>query len=131
MPTSDARTVALEAQVRRAREDARRGEFDAEALAELFRKGTDGQRIYALAALQEHPDLATADLLLDALRTSRSRFEQYHTLVLADLAEPELMPQERKALKSILTEQLGSEKMPRDGDRGRIASRLLERLTSQ
>ena len=52
------RTAAMEAEVARAREDARSGSFTAEDVVELFSNGTDGQRIYALGIMQEHPELA-------------------------------------------------------------------------
>jgi hypothetical protein len=122
------RTVALEAQMRQARTDARDRQFKAEELEDLFRKGSDGERIYALAALQEHPDLANSELVFDAIRGSRSRFEQYHALVLAERMEPSLLPEERRSLAQVLTEQLESGFISADGDRGLVANRILSKL---
>ena len=128
MAKSDARTAALEAQMEQARAAARTGEFDGEEIEDLFRTGTEGERIYALAVLLEHPDLASSNLVLDGVRDSRSRFEQYYSLVLADLVEPRLAPEQKRTLQKVLRDQTDSGLVPADGDRGRVATRILRRL---
>jgi hypothetical protein len=90
------RTAAMEAEVARAREDARSGSFTSEELAQLFRSGSEGERVYALGVMQELPELATAEIVLDAIRSPRSPFEQFHSLVLAYKVEPLLTPAEKR-----------------------------------
>jgi hypothetical protein len=111
-----------------ARATARDGQFKGDEIEDLFRRGTEGERIYALAVLQQHPELASANLVFDAVRASRSRFEQYHSLILAELVESRLLPEQKRTLKRVLNEQVNSGLMPPDGDRGRVATRILTKL---
>jgi hypothetical protein len=122
------RTAAMEAEVARAREDARSGSFTSEELAQLFRSGSEGERVYALGVMQELPELATAEIVLDAIRSPRSPFEQFHSLVLADKVEPRLTPGEKAALEAALQKQLTSQRLRRDTDRVTVATQILERL---
>ena len=122
------RTAAMEAEIARAREDARAQSFTGEEVIELFRNGTDGERIYALGIMQEHPDLATFDSVLDAVRSPRSPFEQYHSLLVADRVVPRLTAAEKKALEIALRQQLESRRLRRDSDRVSVANRILDRL---
>ena len=118
----------MEAEIARAREDARSQSFRGEEVIELFRNGTDGERIYALGIMQEHPELATFDSVLDAVRSPRSPFEQYHSLVVADRVVPRLTAAEKKALEIALRQQLESRRLRRDSDRVSVANRILDRL---
>jgi hypothetical protein len=122
------RTAAMEAEVARARDEARTGEFKSEDLARLFRGGSEGERVYALGVMQERPQLSTAEIVLEAIRSPRSPFEHYHALVLAERVEPLLTPPEKAALAAAITEQLKSSRLRRDSDRVRTAQRILERL---
>jgi hypothetical protein len=72
MGSGPERTRAMEAEIARAREDAVGGQFDAEELAALFRDGREGERVYALGVLQARPELASAELVLNAIRGPRS-----------------------------------------------------------
>jgi hypothetical protein len=130
MRSGTARTAAMEADVARAREDAQSDDFTStgEDLAELFRRGSDGERVYALAAMQVRPELATAEIVLEAIRAPRSPFEHYHSLLVADRIEPRLTPAERAALAAAIREQLNSQRLRRDSDRVSVAGRILERL---
>jgi hypothetical protein len=118
----------MEAEVARAREDARSGSFQREQVVELFRNGTDGERIYALGIMQEHPDLATFDLVLEAVRSPRSPFEHYHSLLLADRVASSLTAAEKETLEIALRQQLESRRLRRDSDRLSVANRIIDRL---
>lgn len=122
------RTAAMEAEVARAREDARSGSFKAEDVIELFRSGTDGQRIYALGIMQELPDLAPFDVVLDAVRSPHSPFEQYHSFLVADGVVSRLTAAEMETLEIALRQQLQSRRLRRDSDRVSVANRILDRL---
>src|SRR5215218_6089601 len=74
MSSGPERTRAMEAEIARAREDAASGQFDSAELTSLFRNGREGERVYVLGILQARPDLASADLVLDAIRGPRSPF---------------------------------------------------------
>jgi hypothetical protein len=122
------RTAAMEAEIGRAREDAASSEFSREDLARLFRTGGDGERVYALGVMQERPELAVSDLVLEAVRSPKTPFEHFHALVLADILEPDLTPAQRQALAAALRHLLESRAVRRDSDRAAVAARLLQRL---
>jgi hypothetical protein len=128
MPAGPERTAAMEAEVARAREDARSGSFDREQVVELFRTGTAGQRIYALGIMQEHPGLATVDVVLDAVRSPHSPFEHYHSLLLAERVASSLTAAEKEALEIAVRQQLDSRRFRRDSDRLSVANQILDRL---
>lgn len=128
MPAGPDRTAAMEVEVARAREDARSGSFQREQVVELFRNGTDGERIYALGIMQEHPDLASFDLVLEAVRSPRSPFEHYHSLLLADRVASSLTAAEKETLEIALRQQLESRRLRRDSDRLSVANRIIDRL---
>jgi len=46
----------------------------------MFSAGGDGERIYALALMREDPEAGNVDCILDAIRCSRSAFEQGQAL---------------------------------------------------
>lgn len=122
------RTSRMEGALRQARA------LDAETLeprhvADLFATGSDGNRVVALALVQERPRLATVDILVEAIEHSRSPFEQYQALVAAEQAAPELSAPDRErlrtALESVVTGPLGE----RSSDRRTVARRLLQQLS--
>jgi hypothetical protein len=128
MGSGPERTRAMEAEIARAREDAISGRFDPGELASLFRDGREGQRVYVLGVLQERPELATAELVLDAIRGPRSPFEQYHSLLLAERALGHFSDAERAAVGSAVGRAAESWKFKRDSDRATVAQRILERV---
>jgi hypothetical protein len=128
MPAGPQRTAAMEAEIARAREDARSGSFQSDEVIELFRSGTDGQRIYALGIMQERPELARFDVVLEAIRSPHSPFEQYHSLLVADRVTSTLTAAEKETLEIALRQQLESRRLRRDSDRVYVANRILDRL---
>lgn len=77
------RTATLERQISQAREDGRRGEHGAAEVAKLFERGSDGERIAALGMMQGDHSLADVSAVVDGIAHSRSAFEQWHALKLA------------------------------------------------
>ena len=127
MSSGPERTRAMEAEIARAREDAASGQFDSAELTSLFRNGREGERVYVLGILQARPDLASADLVLDAIRGPRSPFEQYHSLLLAERALNHLSDAERAAVTSAVERAAESWRFKRDSDRAAIARRIIGR----
>ena len=128
MGSGPERTRAMEAEVARAREDAFREQFDAAELASLFRDGREGERVYVLGVLQERPEFATAELVLEAIRSPRSAFEQYHSLLLAERSLQHVTAAEGIAVTSAVARAAESWQFKRDSDRAAVAQRILQRV---
>ena len=128
MRSGPERTRAMEAEIARAREDAASGQFDPAELASLFRDGGDGKRVYVLGVLQSRPEFATAELVLDAIRSPRSAFEQFHSLLVAERALERFSDAERAAVTSAVGRAAESWNFRRDSDRAAVAERILERV---
>jgi formylglycine-generating enzyme required for sulfatase activity/cellulose biosynthesis protein BcsQ len=102
---------------------------DAGIMAEkLFSRGSDGGRIVGLALARTDPQRQHIDLALSAIGQSRSAFEQYHALLLADRLLPSLHPSAAGQLQSTINEQLGKTITSNDQSRWAIAQRLLKNL---
>jgi len=84
----------------------------------------------ALALIEGDPRLATADVLVDPITSSRSAFEQYHALVAAERAIHHLSPEHRSRVRAAVEAQLAGPLGERSSDRRTLAQRILERLTS-
>ncbi|MFC4035857.1 hypothetical protein ACFO3J_30960 [Streptomyces polygonati] len=122
----NSRTTQMQALVDAARASAPDTDLRLADIRDLFTTGGEGHRIYALALLQGAPDPAGFDLALDAIENSRSAFEQYQALVLAELLTPSLPPLDRDRLNHVLTTQLGVDGwLSRSASRRRIAERIL------
>lgn len=100
-------------------------------VASIFASGTDGSRIAALALAEADPRLTTADLLIDAIRDSRSSFEQYHGLVAAEKALSHLDPQDRAHLAATIEAVLAGPLGERSSDRRTVARRILDELRAR
>lgn len=100
-------------------------------VASIFASGTDGSRIAALALAEADPRLATADLLIDAIRDSRSSFEHYHGLVAAEKALRHLDPQDRARLAATIEAVLAGPLGERSSDRRTVARRILDELRAR
>ena len=126
-PSGWDRTSRMEGVLREARR------LDASVLtpadvAGIFGTGSEGNRIVALALLESNPQLATDDVLVDAIGHSRSTFEQYHGLVAAEAALDELSPPGRAAVKGAVESVLAGPLGEKSSDRRTVARRVLERL---
>lgn len=124
-----ARTARLESVVAEARAAARRGGYDASQVRELFKSGTDGDRICALVVMQEDESTRDFEIVLDAIERSRSAFEQWHALSLAQMMLPSLPSDRRQELEVLLTDRPGNVVYIEPGtDRYQIAQAILSNL---
>jgi len=100
----------------------------AAAVTRIFRNGSAGDRIAALALIEADPRLATADVLVEAILNSRTAFEQYHALIGAEGAFGHLSGADRErileAVKAELTGRLGET----SSDRRTVARRIMDRF---
>jgi hypothetical protein len=123
------RTARLEDVVAEARAAARREKHDPAEVRRLFDTGTDGNRMFALGLMEEDESLRDFDVSLEAIEHSRSAFEQFHALRLAELMLPTLTSEQRDTLKTMLVEQPGNATYIQPGrDRWIVAQRIASRL---
>jgi hypothetical protein len=76
-----------------------------DAVLTVFNKGEDGDRIYALGMMKADPSVAHFDAILDAIEHSRSAFEQYQALELAEQILPQLDGATLDLLEAALLDQ--------------------------
>ena len=125
------RTAKLEQRVAEARAAARRKQYEPAEVQQLFESGTEGNRIFALGLMQEDERLRDFSTSLEAIEHSRSAFEQWHALYLAQLMLPTLAPEQRRDLEAMLTERPANAHYIRPGtDRWAITQHILSRLTA-
>jgi hypothetical protein len=80
MAPSRERTFEMATVLARMRAAARAANLDAAGVQALASSTRDGDRLAAIAALQERPEPSAIRWLLDAVERSRSAFEQYQAL---------------------------------------------------
>lgn len=105
--------------------------YDAKDICKLFGGGGDGDRIVSLGLLQAMPDGKAYDIVEEAIRRSRSAFEQYHALRTAEALVPLLDDAQQSALRRALEDQRsgGPDKyITSTSDRWSLSQRILERL---
>ena len=90
-------------------------------------RGSDGERIVALALLQSVPDPQHVRAVVDAIDNSHSAFEQYQALAVAIKMAPRLTTEQADLLRPVLRDKLGQ---PRSfgTDRAVLARRVLALL---
>jgi hypothetical protein len=91
---------------------------------------TPEARVIALGLMEGHERLRDFDVALDAIERSRSAFEQYHGLQLAELMVKELTPGKRAQLKRAVERALRSRRVRKDTDREKVAMRIKIHLQS-
>jgi formylglycine-generating enzyme required for sulfatase activity len=107
------------------------GQHDAGIMAEkLFSRGTDGARVVGLALARKDPQRQHVELALSGIRESRSAFEQYHALLLADALVPTVHPTAAAQLQSAIRSQLEKTISRSDPSRWAVAQRLIKKLDS-
>lgn len=121
------RTIRMEEDFKRARQEASRQPPSPIQVARLL-QGDDGERITALAAMAEIPELRDFDRLHRVIEECHSPFEQYHALGVAEAMVPRLTPEQRERLRRTLAVE-----RPRFGDdssRHHVADRIEAALRS-
>jgi hypothetical protein len=118
------RTAAMERLIARARRDAKEGRYS-KADVEKLAAGDDGERVEALAVIQERPEWGPLDFVISAIEHSRSAFEQYHALKAAEAMLNGLNENERRRLADVCR---SAPFLDTPSDRRALRDRLLERL---
>jgi hypothetical protein len=102
---------------------------EAGSMAEkLFSCGTDGGRVVGLALARIDPRPEQIELALSCVRETRSAFEQYHALLLAETLLPSLDPIAATELRSAISTELGATIRQDNQNRWVLAQRLMEKL---
>jgi formylglycine-generating enzyme required for sulfatase activity len=129
-PAGDRRTLLMTALVTRAQVMA--GREGAARVAELlFSTGADGARVVALALAATDLRRGLVELALDGIGTSRSAFEQYHALLLAQRLIPLLDGIAKEKLLAVLQAQVTVTITERDRSRYSLAQQLLKVLARE
>jgi hypothetical protein len=129
VPSSDARTAALETLVERIRELARRGRFDPGEIHAMWNSDQEGRRIAALAAMGGRLELEDPEIVLSGIASSRTAFEQFHALLLAREMLPRMDAAFRSRLQGALEGVRGPGGTIQEGtDRAVLAGVLLREL---
>jgi hypothetical protein len=127
MTEGDERTYLLTALTSRARLLA--GTDGVASVAEtLFKLNTDGARVIALALAVQEPRRTQIDMAIEGIGARRSRFEQYHALVLAEQLAPLLDPTAKEKLRDVIRAQIEGDQPTirnRNGNRGTLAQRIM------
>lgn len=88
LPPGNERTFQMGIVVSQVRAIASQARYTATETRAHFARGNDGDRIVALAMLQANPVVDCLDLVLNAIKESRSGFEQYQALRTAEIMLP-------------------------------------------
>jgi hypothetical protein len=124
------RTMAMERVVADARKLADEQPFKRSDVVRWLQEGSDEERVTALALMQARPDLRDISTALAAIERSRTPFEQYHALLLADRMLDELDDADRERLADIVT-RARDQRFRRDPDRWLLSERILQRLNER
>lgn len=130
-PPSPRRTSQMEDLVRRGRSLARTGHYTAQDVQGMFVLGTPGRRIMALALMEGDVRLAGFRQVLQAIVSSKSAFEQYHGLIVANMMLDSLTPDNRQQLGDALADQSVSSFWADDSDRADLADTIRRRLDGE
>jgi hypothetical protein len=131
---SPVRTSHMANIVTRVKTLANASAYTADELHSLFATGGDGKRLIVLAILRATVDVSCFDLVVNAIRSPKSAFEQWHALAVAESMLPALGQVQREQLIEALNYQRSGQPNtylapgPQDRDRRRISDRLLAAL---
>jgi hypothetical protein len=130
MPGGPERTRLLELLVAETRELAAEATLRAEDVRRWYDEGTEEARITALALMEGDQRLRDLGTAIDAIGSSRSAFEQYHGLVLADaMVRSGTLTAVEQALLTIAVERsLRSRRLQSDADRRILGGQILDEL---
>ena len=119
------RTRALEHVMTEARRLAQNDVLETADVMTWFEEGTPEARITALGLMQGNRRLRDFEAALDAIDDSRSAFEQYHGLRLAEMMLADLTSSERAQLALVTERALRRRGVRRDSDRRTTGERIL------
>ena len=130
VPRGSARSRRMDELLGEARREAGQSEsLSSDEVAALFERGTEGLRIYALGLMQGNEILADFDTVMKAIEGSRSAFEQYHAIKLAQRMLPRLNGIQKERLKLALLAQCRGGGWIKPGtDRWRLSRSILDAI---
>jgi hypothetical protein len=127
-PPGDERTRVLDDIVDQARQLAQDTRFDPIDVWAWFDEGADEARVIALGLMLGDSRLRDFYCAMDAIENSRSAFEQYYGLAVAEQMIGDLKPMERKWLGEAVIEAREVRKFNRDSARMQASEAILEEL---
>ncbi|MFF0267466.1 hypothetical protein [Kribbella sp. NPDC004536] len=127
-PAGTRRTSQMSEIVRQARRLTDSQPFTALDVVQLFNEATHGSRIVALALMESDLRLADFPSVLSAIRNSRSAFEQYHALTVANMMADSLSADAKAQLRQTLEADEVRNKWAGDTSRSVLAASILDRL---
>jgi hypothetical protein len=127
MPSGWERTMRMEEDFRRARQEASRRHPTPDQVDRLLR-GDDGERISGLAAMAEIAELRDFDRVHRVIEECHSPFEQFHALGIVEGMVPRLTPGQRERLRRTLVVE--RRRFGDDRSRHNVADRIEAALRS-
>jgi len=129
MPPSRARTIEMTRLVADSRRAAGDSPLTRDGARERFLYGTDGERIEVLGTMHGNTALRDFEVVLDGIRNSRSAFEQYHALRLAQGMIDDFDDAQRALLATTITRSRGERTWMEPGtDRWYLSGQILDTL---
>jgi hypothetical protein len=130
-PPGAQRTSEMDQLVIHVRGFALQGAYTPAEIQRIFVSGTEGNRIFALALSFMKPDPLIFGSILEAIRNSRSAFEQYHALLAARALLPKLNDPQKGELGALLQSSAGTLRyITQDTSRQIVRMSILDRLGS-
>jgi len=114
-----------------ARRKARTWDISPEELGRMFKEGSEGERIAALALMMERPELRDLDLLLTTIETPHSGFEQYRAMLVAGELLPTLSKEQALRLKEAIRGQEGPGGIDPQTARWKLSRRILQEIDAR
>ncbi|MCA9671401.1 MAG: hypothetical protein KC503_37645 [Myxococcales bacterium] len=134
MASGDGRTHEMTKIVTQARGLSRTLRPTFREIETLFRAGSEGDRVIALAVLQNVAEPQGVNIVCEAIAHSRSAFEQYHALRAAEVLLPNLDEAQRAKLVASIEEQRADGPrrwlIPENRERYALSSRILKETGS-
>jgi hypothetical protein len=128
MASGGARTRAMDEIANEASQLSRQARLSGpEIIADLASERA-GDRVVGLAAVQSTGDPSTFEPVLEAARSSKIPFEQYHALRALESLRPGLQPGARRELAALLENAEWRKQLGTDRSRIELAERILKAL---
>ena len=111
---------------------AKKTQFSPQDVKELFQKGKEGDRLAAIEVVHGNSESACFDLILEAIQNSKSAYEQWRALVVAQDMLPLLNKEQNHRLAEAIKQQRsgapGTRMAGKDQSRYVLGGRILQAL---
>lgn len=131
MPAGSERTYKMTSLVAEARALAGQAGYSPEEIRDLFKNGSDGERIIALALIQANPRADLSDVAIQAVGNSRSAFEQYQGLRIIESLAYVFDEEARLSVIDLIQDQrraVPGKHINRGTDRWQLSERILSKF---